>query len=396
MRHSIMAERMAGSGSDKWQLHWLAQQRTAAGHDVLMLTIGEPDFPAPDHVVDTAIASLRAGRTGYTSGRGEGGVLDAIVDKFTDHYGRAITRDQVIIVSGTQNGLSIAMYGTVDPGDDVLVPDPYYATYEGVIQAAGGTVVPVRLDPDEAFHLNVDVLRSCVTPESRALLLNTPHNPTGATLRIDEIEAIAEVCVEHDLWVVSDEVYADHTYDGVPAPSMLDVPGMAERTIVTGSLSKSHAMPGFRTGWIVASEEAVDALLPVAESMLFGTQPFLQDAAAAALRDDMTITKDMRETFRRRAEVMCRTIDGAGVMKAAMPEAGMFVMADVRETGLSGIEFAKRMLEATDVAVMPGESFGLGGAGHIRISMTVADEVVGEAASRIAGFARSLATRQVD
>ncbi len=385
-----MAERMAGSGSDKWQLHWLAQQRSADGHDVLMLTIGEPDFPAPKHVIDTAIASLHAGRTGYTSGRGEGGILDAIVDKFTHHYGRPITREQVIVVSGTQNGLSIAMYGTVDPDDDVLVPDPYYATYEGVIQAAGGTIVPVRLDPDEAFHLNVDVLRNRVTPASRVLLLNTPHNPTGATLRLDEIEAIAEVCVEHDLWVVADEVYADHTYDGVPAPSMLDVPGMAERSIVTGSLSKSHAMPGFRTGWMVASEETVNALLPVAESMLFGTQPFLQDAAAAALRDDMTITKNMRETFRRRAEVMCRMIDGVGPVRAPMPEAGMFVMADVRATGMTGQAFAKQLLEATNVGVMPGESFGRGGSGHIRISMTVADDIVTEAARRIADFASGL------
>ena len=223
-----------------------------------------------------------------------------------------------------------------------------------------------------------------------AVYVNTPHNPTGATLRLDEIEAIAEVCVEHDLWVVADEVYADHTYDGVPAPSMLDVPGMAERSIVTGSLSKSHAMPGFRTGWIVASEETVDALLPVAESMLFGTQPFLQDAAAAALRDDMTITKDMRETFRRRAEVMCRMIDGVGPVRAPMPEAGMFVMADVRATGMTGQAFAKQLLEATNVGVMPGESFGRGGSGHIRISMTVADDIVTEAARRIADFASGL------
>ncbi len=371
-------------------MHWLASQRLAAGDDVLALTIGEPDFAVPEHVVETTIESLLAGRTGYSGGRGEHRVLSAIVDKYTLHYRRPIDTDQIIIVSGTQNGLSVAMYGVVDPGDDVLVPDPYYATYEGVVRAAGGRIVSVPLDPDKGFHLDPDVLRSCITPASRALLLNTPHNPTGATLSLAEIEAIGEICIEHDLWIISDEVYADHTYDGTPAASPLDVAELHERTIVTTSLSKSHAMPGFRTGWMVASAETVEALLPLAESMLFGTQPFLQDGAATALRDDMSITREMRSTFRRRAEIMCRAIDGAGAIRSPMPEAGMFVMADVRGTGLSGIDFALKLFESTDVAVMPGESFGVGGTGHIRISMTVADDVVAEAARRIAEFANSL------
>jgi len=385
-----MVDRLTGSGAEKWEIHFRATGKRAAGEEVLMLTIGEPDLSVPEHVIEATIDSLRAGRTGYIGARGTSSLLSAIADRYSAGSDRAVTESQIIVSSGTQNALSIVMLGLVDHGDDVLVADPYYATYEGVVAATGARVVPVPLDPDKGFHLDPNVLEAAVTAESRVLLLNSPHNPTGATLSLEEIEAIGRICIEHDLWILSDEVYAHHVFNGNVAASPLDIVALADRTVVVSSLSKSHAMPGYRAGWIIAPDETIDALLPIAESMLFGTQPFLQDAAAVAVRDDMSITKQMREMFVRRAKVMKNTIDGAGALRCSLPEAGMFVMADVRATGLSGNEFAGRLLEQHAVAVMPGESFGAGGAGHIRISMTVADDVVTEAATRIADLARSL------
>jgi len=390
MRYSSMVDRLAGSGAEKWQIHFRAVTKRAAGEEVLMLTIGEPDLSVPEHVIEATIDSLRAGRTGYTGGRGTTNLLSAIADRYSAGRDRKITESQIIVSSGTQNALSIVMLGLVDHGDDVLVGDPYYATYEGVVAATGARVVPVQLDPDAGFHLDPDVLRQAVTADSRALLLNSPHNPTGATLSFEEIETIGHICIDNDLWIISDEVYAHHVFDGDVAASPLDVTALAERTVVVSSLSKSHAMPGYRAGWIIAPDQTIDALLPIAESMLFGTQPFLQDAAAVAVGDDMSITRQMREMFQRRAKIMRGAIDGAGAVRCSMPEAGMFVMADVRGTGLTGNEFAARLLEEDGVAVMPGESFGAGGAGHIRIAMTVADDIVTEAATRIATLARTL------
>ena len=389
MRYASMVHRVSGTGAEKWEVHFRAVRMRAAGENVLLLTIGEPDMATPTHIIEATIDSLLAGRTGYSAGRGEGSLLAAISARYARDGLGDVKESQIIVTSGTQNALAVAMFGLVESDDHVLVPDPYYATYEGLVRSTGAEVVPVPLDPDAGFHLDAEVLSRCVTPSSKVLLLNSPHNPTGATLRHDEIEQIGQVCIENDLWIVSDEVYSHLAFDRDVAPSPLGMAAMAERTIVASSLSKSHAMPGYRAGWLIAPEETIEAFLPIAESMLFGTLPFVQDAAVVALRDEMSITREMRKVFLRRAKVMVETIDGAGAIRCSMPEAGMFVMADVRACGLSGVAFANLLLEEELVAVMPGESFGLGGAGHIRISLTVADDIVTDAANRIAAFAEA-------
>jgi arginine:pyruvate transaminase len=281
------------------------------------------------------------------------------------------------------------MMTLIDLGDDVLVPDPYYATYEGVIAAAGGILVPIRTMSEDSFHLTPGALEAKITKRSRALLLNSPGNPTGAVLSRKEITAIAEVCRRHNLWIVSDEVYADLCFDG-GFSSPFDDPRYRELSVSVSSLSKSHAMPGFRCGWAAGSLEFAQRLQPLSETMLFGSQPFLEDATAFALTHHFDEVDAMRNAYIARARVVVEGLSNAPGIVARMPEGGMFIMVDVRRLGLSGEAFATRLLDE-GVVVMPGESFGAGGAGHVRIGLTAKEQELAEACRRIVRLAERCA-----
>lgn len=391
MRFSSTIERLSGMGGAKWRVHHRARQRKLAGDDIVMLTIGEPDVDAPAEVVDATVASLQGGATGYTPGRGMPNFLDALARHYSQRTGRTIDPSQIMALPGTQAGLFVAMTAVAEAGDEVVVPDPYYATYDGVIATTGASMVHVELSPDDGYHLRPERLEAAITPKTTALLLNSPHNPTGATLSAEEIGAIGEICRAHDLWIVADEVYAHYPPDGRVAASAFDVDELAERTLVSSSLSKSHAMPGFRMGWLVASREASAAILPVAESMMFGSQPFLQEGAAVALNGDWRTVADLRVVFAERARRVSQALDGVAGISCPEPEAGMFVVANVRSTGMSGDQFAERLLDEVGVAVMPGESFGDYGHGLIRISVTVPDADIDAACERLRSFATGLA-----
>lgn len=389
MKFASISERLKGLGSDKWIVHVEGAKRRARGEDVIMLSIGEPDFPPPAAILDVAEERMRAGRTRYSNGRGEPEVLAALADYYTRRTGRRITTNQTVFLPGTQTALFATFMTLVEKGCDVLVPDPYYATYEGVIAAAGANLVPVALDPENDFHLRAADLENALTSKCRALLLNTPSNPTGAVLSAEEVAAIGEVCTRHGLWIVSDEVYADLVFEGRFA-SPFDDPRYCDHTVVVSSLSKSHAMPGFRCGWAVGSEKFSAALLPLSETMLFGSQPFLEDATAFALNHEFAECREMREAYMRRAHLLVKGLSNAPGISVHMPEGGMFVMADIRRTGLSGDEFAMRLLNDERVVTMPGESFGNAARGHVRISLTEKEPVIEEACRRIVHFSRSL------
>jgi arginine:pyruvate transaminase len=390
MKLAAITERLSGLGSDKWAVHIEGRKRAAAGEKLIFLSIGEPDAPPPTAILDVVNHSMRAGRTHYAPSHGEPGLLASLSAHYTRSTGRPISGDQFIFLPGTQTALFAALMATVELGDDVLMADPYYATYEGVIAAAGGKVVPVPVDPDNGFHLQPADLEKAITPRSRVLLLNTPSNPTGAVLTRSTIAAIGEVCRRHDLWIVSDEVYASLTYGNTVFSSPFDFPELEERTIVVSSISKSHAMPGFRCGWMAASKDFIDRILPLTETMLFGSQPFLEDAAAFALREHFPEIDAMKRSYERRARALVNGLKGARHISARLPEGGMFVMIDVRQTGLSGEAFARKLLAEENVVTMPGESFGKGGAGHVRVALTVDEEAMTEACTRIKRLARRL------
>lgn len=374
-------------------MHIEGLERAAAGKRVTFLSIGEPDLPPPASVLDQAVASMRGGRLKYAAGQGEQVALDAIAAHLSRRSGQNVSPDQIVYTAGTQNGLCTALLTLVQTGDEVLVPDPYYATYEGLVAASGATFVPVPTLPEDGFHVTAKQIEAAITPRSRVLLLNTPSNPTGAVLSQNEIDEIGEVCERHDLWIIVDEVYADLTY-GAPFCSPFDRPHLRHRTLAVSSISKSHALPGFRAGWIASPLEVTPRLVLVAEAMLFGSQPFIEDALAVALSQRHPEVERLRSSFQERARQLVSSFDGSTAAKARMPEGGMFIMVDIRETKMSGEEFAWKLINEHDIVVMPGESFGKGGAGHIRLALTNEATVLREAGSRIRAAAEALAANR--
>ncbi len=386
MKYADITTRLAGLGSAKWQLHYRAKTRLAAGEPVIMLTIGEPDAPMPEALATAAKAAIDNGRIGYSNGRGEPPLLAALAARYSARSGRRVGCDQIVALPGTQTALFAVLTTLVGPGDEVLVGDPLYATYEGLIAATGARMVPVPLRPEFGFRMQAADLAAAITPQSRVLLLNSPHNPTGAVLGADDIAALGRLAIRHDLWIVSDEVYEEMIHDGRRFTSAFDQAELAERTVVTASISKSHAAPGFRSGWCVGPAEFSAKLLPVAETMLFGNQPFIADMTALAVSAPSPIARGMAERFARRAARIHARLDGAQGLRVHLPEAGMFTLIDVRATGMSGDDFAWALLEEAQVAVMPGESFGAALAGWLRVSLTKPDDQIEQACDRIVAF----------
>jgi arginine:pyruvate transaminase len=388
MRYASITDRLAGLGSGKWALHLQARAMIAAGAPVIELTIGEPDLPPDRALLDEAARAMYAGRTKYSNGRGEPAVVAALVEKYRKRRAD-VTEDNILCFPGTQTALFAVLLGLAEAGDEVLVGDPLYATYEGVVASSGATIKTVPLRPENRFHMQAADLEAAITPKSRVLLLNNPHNPSGAVLTRDEVVAIAEVCRKHDLWIMCDEVYEELTF-GAAFFSPFDFPEFAERTVVVSSISKSHAAPGFRSGWAAGPAEFCDRLLPVSETMLFGVQPFIADMTAMAVSQPFDTAPRMRASYSHRATLVAETLGGSNVIKPLMPEGGMFILLDVAATGLSGEEFARKLLRDKHVAVMPGSSFGENAKDFVRLSLTVPDETLREAVGRIADLGQEL------
>jgi arginine:pyruvate transaminase len=258
-----------------------------------------------------------------------------------------------------------------------------------VVGASGARLVSVPLLPETGFHPDLDALAAAVTPRTRVIWINSPHNPTGAVFTADEIAAIAALCRRHDLWLLSDEVYEDLAF-ARPHVSARSLPEMAERTIVVSSLSKSHALPGFRLGWVVGPPELIRHLFNLLLSTTYGGPAFIQDGALAALTADLPEVTALREEYRARAALMSELLREAPGCRVVPPEGGMFVLLDVRGTGLDAGTFAARLLATEGVAVLPCDGFGPSAAGHLRIALCAPETRLSEAGERIVRFARSL------
>lgn len=387
MRYAPVTDRLADLGGAKWEVHALARRMQAAGEKVIELTIGEPDVATPPALLETVARSMAAGRTGYSNGRGEPALVAALAARYTARRGRPIGTDQIMCLPGTQTTLYAILQTLVTTGDEVLVGDPMYATYEGLIRATGATVVPVPLRPEAGFRIQPADIAARITPRSRVLFLNSPHNPTGAVLSREDLAALCQLAAQHDLWVLCDEVYEDLCFPGVTFASPLDLPEYADRVIVASSISKSHAAPGFRSGWCVGPTEFCSRLLPLSETMLFGSQPFIADMTAEAVSSPSPIAAEMMARFHRRAGLIHDRLNGNAGLHVHLPQAGMFALLDIRATGMTGDAFARALLADAKVAVMPGESFGAALAGWVRLSLTQPDDRILEACTRIATFA---------
>jgi arginine:pyruvate transaminase len=391
MKFASIVDRLDTAASYAWAIHDKARERRNSGEDIILLSVGDPDFDTPPAITDAAIASLRAGRTHYGGFAGGQEFRQAVAERYASQTGQTIAAEQVVICPGAQNGLYATTLCLVESGDEVIVPEPRYVTYEAVVDASGASRVDVPLDVERGFHLDPDKVAAAITDRTRMILLNTPHNPTGMVMTREELEAIAELALRHDLWVVCDEVYAELTFD-VPHVGVRSLPRIADRSACIGSLSKSHAMQGWRLGWVIAPPDLAKHLINLVKPMHYGLSPFLQDAAVVALTDEHPETEAMHREYRERRDLVCRRINAMPGLACTWPEGSMFLLVDVRGTGLDGESFSWGLLEHGGVSLLPGTGFGASVTGHVRFSLTMPLAVLEDACDRIERYARSLET----
>ncbi|NDR55010.1 pyridoxal phosphate-dependent aminotransferase [Aliiruegeria sabulilitoris] len=374
-------------GDDGWDLYRKALARQNAGLPVTMLTIGEHDIGTAPAILDAMDAAARKGLTGYAPVPGQDALRACVAKRIERQTGAATSAENVLIVPGGQAGLFASHIATLDPGDIALFIDPYYATYPGTIRGAGGLPRVIVTGPETRFLPSRDALAEAA-PGARTLLINTPNNPTGQIYDRATLEGIAETCMTHDLWLICDEVYDTQVWSGTHL-SPRALPGMAERTLVVGSMSKSHAMTGSRIGWVVGPAEIIAHMADLATHTTYGVPGFVQAAALWALEQGPGLEEDVSAPFRRRRALAEIALAGNNRIRALPSDATMYLLLDIRPTGMSGTAFAEALLDAEGIAVMPGESFGRAAAGHVRVAMTIDDDAFAEALARLARFAET-------
>jgi arginine:pyruvate transaminase len=390
MRYSPFTDRIAGQGVAAWDIHHAAVVARRAGEDVIVLSVGDPDFATPGFITDAAVQALRDGDTHYCEIPGRPALREAIAQRYATLWQRPLQSLNVSTAVGAQNALFATSMCLLQAGDEVLVLDPMYVTYEATVQASGATLVRVPCPADLGFRLDAAALAAAVTPRTRAIFLSNPNNPTGVVLNSGELQAIAELAVAHDLWVVEDQVYESLAYE-MPHRSLAALPGMAERCVVVGSLSKSHAMTGWRVGWVIAEPGLIEHIETLMLCMTYGLPGFLQAAALVALEAHDAVTAQMRQVYRQRRDLVVDALAGCAPLKVLKPDAGMFVLVDVRGTGISSLDFAWRLFREAGVAVLDAQAFGAPAAGFVRLSFTLGDEQLLEACQRIRRFVSGLA-----
>lgn len=374
-------------GSDGWELLYRARDMEAAGIPVALLAVGDHDIKTDPSVLAAMQASAEGGNLGYTSVPGASELRRAIAERVTRRTATPAILENVMVTSGGQGALFAALSAALDPGDTCILLDPYYTSFDATVRAVAATPIVVPTSADDGFQPDVPAIEAALQPNTRAILINTPNNPTGAVYSRARLEALADLCQRHDLWLVSDELYDSQVHDGAHV-SPRDLPGMAERTFQVGSMSKGYAMTGARLGWVVSPVAATEVMTDLAGATTYGLPGFIQDAALFALTECSEQEAEVAARYKRRRDLCLAALGNQPGIRVSPPEGGMYVMLDIRETGQSGIVFATGLLEDEQIGVMPGESFGTAAAGHLRIALTVSDGELEDAMNRIAAYAR--------
>ncbi|UWQ94302.1 aminotransferase class I/II-fold pyridoxal phosphate-dependent enzyme [Rhodobacteraceae bacterium M385] len=389
--YSTRLEGLNGGGDDGWGLFYRARAMKTAGEPVLELTIGEHDIRTAPEILDAMDASARGGHTGYAAIPGTPGLREAVAKRLRSFADLPYGPENVLVTPGGQSALFAAHSLACDHGDTALMIDPYYATYPGTLRGVGAIPRAVPTYPEDGFQPREADLMAAADG-ANSLLMNSPNNPTGAVYTDATLDGIARVAIAHDLWVISDEVYDSQVWEGKHRP-IATLPGMFERTLTVGSLSKSHAMTGSRLGWVAGPAEAIEHLTNLSTHTTYGVPGYIQDAGEFALSQGPKAEEIVAAPFLRRRAILLEKLAGQQAIKAIPPAGAMYVMLDIRATGLSGNAFGEALLDEEMVAVMPGESFGEAAAGHVRVALTLPDEIFAEAMDRLFAFtARKLAT----
>ncbi len=369
-----------------------AKSLQAAGRPVISYAAGEPDFATPGHIVEAAIAAARDPKNHrYTPAVGLPDLREAIAHKTRVDSGTEVTAAQVIVTNGGKQAVYQAFATLLDPGDEVLLPSPYWTTYPEAIALAGGKTVEVFAGSDQNYMVTVDQLEAARTPRSKVLLFCSPSNPTGSVYSAEQVEAIGKWAYENGLWVITDEIYQNLTYDGVRATSITEaVPELADRTILVNGVAKSYAMTGWRLGWMVGPADAIKAAGNLQSHLSSNVSNISQRAAVAALTGPQDEVLQMREAFDRRRKLAVAELNKIPGWVAPTPQGAFYVYSDVtgllnREWGgkhiTSSLELADYILDAAEVALVPGEAFGP--SGYVRLSYALGDAPLLEGIQRL-------------
>ncbi len=370
-----------------------AKQLAAEGHSVIGLAGGEPDFDTPSHIVDAAIKAIRDGETRYAApSKGIRPLLEAIAVKMErDNNVRVDPMSDIIVTPGGKLALFLALKAMLDPGDEVLIPAPYWVSYPSIATMVGGVPVTVETGSDDNYRLRLEHLRERVTPRSKVLIINSPCNPTGHMLSSEEIEAVATLALEEDLYIISDEIYEKLNFDGRPAVSLASIPDIADRVIIINGMSKAYAMTGWRLGWLAGPTDLIGVAGKFNSQTATSAATFTQHAAVAALNGPQECVEMMRQSYEERRDFMVSSFNSIPNMSCPDIEGAFYAFPKVEETSKSSEEVANVILDEAVVVGVPGNAFGVSKDAHIRFSFAEDMNKLSEAVDRIRAMAHMLA-----
>jgi aminotransferase len=368
--------------ADGTQLRYALMELSATLPDVIALGRGDPDLPTPRHIIAAAQAAIRSQQTAPTAVAGMPELREAIADKLRRDNGLPVTWENVIVTTGGQEALFLVAHTLLDPGDEILVPDPRYTSYDDAILSAGGDMVMVPTDHEDAFNLRPEAVEAAITPRTKALLIVTPSNPTGGIVTEERLRAIAEVAVRHNLIVISDEIYEKFVYDDWQHFSIGSLPGMAERAITLNGFSKTYSMTGLRVGYVAAPVNVIRAMARVKAATTGPAATVSQRAALAALSGPVEPIEAFRRIYAERRRVMMDGLSAMG-LDYSDPRGAFFLWTNSSSTGIHATELSYLLLKEGRVLIFPGTGFGDQWGGYLRISLLQSTDNIREALGRM-------------
>jgi len=367
-----------------------AQALEAQGRKIIHLEIGQPDFPTPKNVSEAGINAIRAGKTKYTPPAGIPKFREIIAGYAGNLRGLKINPEQVIVGTGSKPGLFFPTLALVSPGDEVIYPDPGFPTYEAMIRVAGGIPVPIPLREENQFSFDLDIFDAEISDRTRLVILNSPGNPTGGVIPVDDLKHIASRAIEHDTWVISDEIYTQLVYDNIEAHSIAELDGMLARTVIVDGFSKTYSMTGWRLGYMIAPVGLAERLELLITHATGCTAAFTQYAGLEALTGPQDFVSGMVTEYQQRRDRMLELVNAIPGLRAQRPQGAFYLFPNIKSFGLNAKQIATRLIEEAGVAVLAGTDFGAGGEGYIRLVYATSMEDIEEGVQRMAGWFRSL------
>jgi aspartate/methionine/tyrosine aminotransferase len=390
-----LSEKMARLGTETaFQVLAQAQALEAKGKDIVHLEIGEPDFDTPQNIRDAATRALNKGYTHYCNSQGIVPLRVEIAKEMARARGVPVEPERVIVTPGAKPIMFFSILALLDKGDEAIYPNPLYPIYESMINFAGARAVPIPLREELDFRFDVDELKSKVTPRTKLIILNSPHNPTGGVLEEDDIRAVAEVAQKHNITVFSDEVYEHIVYEGKPF-SIASLPGMLDRTILLHGFSKTYAMTGWRLGFAVMPRELVEPVVRLITNSVSCTAPFIQYAGIEALTGPQDTVPRMVNEFKKRRDLIVDGLNQIPGISCRRPKGAFYVFPNIKKLKVDCNRFADYLLNEAGVAALPGTHFGKYGEGYIRLSYATSSENIKKGLERIKGAAEKIAAGSV-